>query len=393
MRSKLTLMLVALLSLVTGPTRADVPVDQSTGAIDMTVPTNLGQMTPETAGQTTDLYYFLQSYLHDSPQPAYIKLTLMPGAKYVISKSLTTMSAITIVGDESNPALINASQLWTNPFVKIKEAVSAKPNDKGFYTSIYNVEFKNFIVEKAQGSLFSSNGQKYDIPYMTIDNVVYEATTSVMPLISLFGGGIVENLTMTRSTAFFKSGYLYNGNGSATLAEAGVNSQKFTFSYNTLVGKRGLVHADASESAKRTITVDHNVIIEPDANFVTGLNAGDANCIVQYNAFLFMPGTKNANGDVVFNDISNTEDAKGAAGSIKGNMVWVNINKLAEDLIADRVINLPMGDCPQRDAKIGSRRLTLTTTTTWQRSSTRVSRRATLSLSWYRTSMVTPATT
>ena len=356
MRSKLTLMLVALLSLVTGPTRADVPVDQSTGAIDMTVPTNLGQMTPETAGQTTDLYYFLQSYLHDSPQPAYIKLTLMPGAKYVISKSLTTMSAITIVGDESNPALINASQLWTNPFVKIKEAVSAKPNDKGFYTSIYNVEFKNFIVEKAQGSLFSSNGQKYDIPYMTIDNVVYEATTSVMPLISLFGGGIVENLTMTRSTAFFKSGYLYNGNGSATLAEAGVNSQKFTFSYNTLVGKRGLVHADASESAKRTITVDHNVIIEPDANFVTGLNAGDANCIVQYNAFLFMPGTKNANGDVVFNDISNTEDAKGAAGSIKGNMVWVNINKLAEDLIADRVINLPMGDCPQRDAKIGDPR-------------------------------------
>ena len=356
MRSKLTLMLVALLSLVTGPTRADVPVDQSTGAIDMTVPTNLGQMTPETAGQTTDLYYFLQSYLHDSPQPAYIKLTLMPGAKYVISKSLTTMSAITIVGDESNPALINASQLWTNPFVKIKEAVSAKPNDKGFYTSIYNVEFKNFIVEKAHGSLFSSNGQKYDIPYMTIDNVVYEATTSVMPLISLFGGGIVENLTMTRSTAFFKSGYLYNGNGSATLAEAGVNSQKFTFSYNTLVGKRGLVHADASESAKRTITVDHNVIIEPDANFVTGLNAGDANCIVQYNAFLFMPGTKNANGDVVFNDISNTEDAKGAAGSIKGNMVWVNINKLAEDLIADRVINLPMGDCPQRDAKIGDPR-------------------------------------
>jgi hypothetical protein len=97
------------------------------------------------------------------------------------------------------------------------------------------------------------------------------------------------------------------------------------------------------------------VLMEQGANFVTGLNAGDANCIVQYNAFLSPLGTINANGDVVYNDFSNTEDANGAACSIKGNMVWVNINKLAEDLW-DRVSNLPMGDCPQRDAKIGDPR-------------------------------------
>ena len=139
------------------------------------------------------------------------------------------------------------------------------------------------------------------------------------------------------------------------MAEAGVNSQKFTFSYNTLAETRGLVHADASESAKRTINVDHNVIIEPDANFVTGLNAGDANWIVQYNAFQKEVYTTNANGDYVFDDLSNTEDANGAAGSIKGNMVWVNIKKLVEDL-GDYVINFPMGDCPQRDAKIGDPR-------------------------------------
>lgn len=330
------------------------PVDSS-DAIDLNVPANLGKM--DLTNGPTDLAAFLEEYQKIHVNPPYIKLTLEPGAKYTISRPLTTMSAITIVGDEKNPAIIDATQLGSNPFVKIKdasEAVSAEPNDKGFYTSIYNVEFKNFIVEKAQGSLFSSNGQKYDILYMTIDNVVYEARNSYEPLISLLGGGIVENLTMTRSTAY-TFGNLYNGNGSATLAEAGVNSQKFTFSYNTLMFTKGLVHADDSESAKRTITVDHNVILENTAGFVAGLNAGDANWIVQYNAFQKEGYTTNANGDYVFDDLSNTEDANGAAGSIKGNLVWVNTKKLFEDL-GDRVSNFPMGDCPQRDAKIGDPR-------------------------------------
>lgn len=319
-----------------------------TAAIDLTVPANLGKM--DGTNGPTDLALFLDSYLQNSPNPSYIKLTLEPGAKYTISKPLTTMTAITIVGDESNPALIDASSL-TGSFVEADELYAAgDPNANDFLTGIYNVELKNFIVEKAQGSLFSSNGQKYDIPYMTIDNVVYEAKNSGKPLISLLNGGIVENLTMTRSTAY-TSGYLYNGTGSAKLADAGVNSQKFTFSYNTLVETYGLVHADDNESAMRTINVDHNVIMEPAANFVTGLKAGNANCIVQYNAFLSMPDIR----DGVYNDISDDEDAKGAAGSIKGNMVWVNTDKLAEDL-GDGVINFPMGDCPQRDAKIGDPR-------------------------------------
>ena len=338
---------------ISGSAVAD-PVDSS-DAIDLNVPANLGKM--DLTNGPTDLAAFLEDYQKIHVNPPYIKLTLEPGAKYTISRPLTTMSAITIVGDEKNPAIIDATQLGSNPFVKIKdasEAVSAEPNDKGFYTSIYNVEFKNFIVEKAQGSLFSSNGQKYDILYMTIDNVVYEARNSYEPLISLLGGGIVENLTMTRSTAY-TFGNLYNGNGSATLAEAGVNSQKFTFSYNTLMFTKGLVHADDSESAKRTITVDHNVILENTAGFVAGLNAGDANWIVQYNAFQKEGYTTNANGDYVFDDLSNTEDANGAAGSIKGNMVWVNTKKLFEDL-GDYVTNFPMGDCPQRDAMIGDPR-------------------------------------
>ena len=44
-------------------------------AIDVDVPEELGQLTPETNGQTTDLYYFLQSY---RPSPSRATLRPLP---------------------------------------------------------------------------------------------------------------------------------------------------------------------------------------------------------------------------------------------------------------------------------------------------------------------------
>ena len=326
-----------------------------TAAIDLTVPANLGKM--DGTNGPTDLALFLDSYLQNSPNPAYIKLTLEPGAKYTISKPLTTMTAITIVGDESNPALIDASSL-TGSFVEADELYAAgDPNANDFLTSIYNVELKNFIVVKGTGSLFSSKGQKYDIPNMTIDNVVYGSNGCSSDIIDFKGGGVAENVSMTRTT-IYAFGDLYGATGGSTLAEAGVNSQKFTFSYNTLLCTKGLTHADDSESAKRTINVDHNVIIaalSATTGFVEGLNAGDANCIVQYNAFQKI-GSANDNDNLVFDDISDTEDAAGAAGSIKGSLVWLNPKNFVFDVILESILNFPVGDCPQRDAKIGDPR-------------------------------------
>ena len=193
MRSKLTLMLVALLAMA-GIATAQTP----TNAIDLNVPANLGKM--DGTNGPTDLALFLDSYLQNSPNPAYIKLTLEPGAKYTISKPLTTMTAITIVGDESNPALIDASSL-TGSFVEADELYAAgDPNANDFLTSIYNVELKNFIVVKGTGSLFSSKGQKYDIPNMTIDNVVYGSNGCSSDIIDFKGGGVAENVSMTRTT-------------------------------------------------------------------------------------------------------------------------------------------------------------------------------------------------
>ena len=159
---------------------------------------------------------------------------------------------------------------------------------------------------------------------------------------------------MTNSTTY-SFGDLYSAAGGSTLEAAGVNSQQFTLSHNTFIVTSNLIHASAADSKARTITVDHNVVMENAATFVTGLNAGDANCIVQYNAFQTETYTTDANGNYVFADISDGEDTAGAAGSIKGAMVWVGYTKLFEDL-NEGISNFPLADCPQKDAKIGDPR-------------------------------------
>ena len=327
-------------------------------AIDVEVPANLGDMTPATAGQITDLYAFLQSYLQDSPNPAYIKLTLQPGAEYIFSNSLETMCAIQIIGDANDPATIKRSS--RQPFVKIKsenEATPALPNDKGFYTTIYNVEFKNLIFEYLYNSLFTTNSQKYHIPNFTIDNIIVRSGNYI---INEFYVGVLENFKMTNSTIYYDYGghvtylaYPYASWGS-TLAQAGIDKQTITMSNNTLWKSGALWHTDDGESAKRTITVDHNVIVEDDATFMSQLYAYDANCTVQHNAFQRASNIDNET-NLNFTDLSATEDANGAAGSIKGNMVWFDYYKIWDNQY-NRITNIPLGDCPQKTAKIGDPR-------------------------------------
>jgi len=346
MRSKLTLMLVALLAMA-GIATAQTPTD----AIDVEVPANLGDMTPATAGQITDLYAFLQSYLQDSPNPAYIKLTLQPGAEYIFSNSLETMCAIQIIGDANDPATIKQSSY--QPFVKIKSENEATPNDKGFYTTIYNVEFKNLIFEYLFAPLFTTNSQKYHIPNFTIDNIIVRSRYFI---INEFNVGVLENFKMTNSTIYYNNGpvsYPYASWGS-TLAEAGIDKQTITMSNNTLWMSGALRHTNDGESAKRTITVDHNVIVENYATFMGRLYAGDANCTVQHNAFQ-RPSNIDNETNLNFTDLSATEDANGAAGSIKGNMVWFDYDKIWNNQ-NHRITNVPLGDCPQKTAKIGDPR-------------------------------------
>ena len=359
MRSKLTLMLVALLSLVTGPTRADVPVDQSTGAIDMTVPTNLGQMTPETAGQTTDLYYFLQSYLHDSPQPAYIKLTLMPGGEYTCSQPLQINTAFTLEGDANEPAKIMGSS-WKSDFIQIggKNPGDNYKDANGFYNTMYKVEIKNLTAYRFD-NLFNSNGKKYLIPNLTIDNCCY--TGSV--LLKFEGGGVVENVTMSNSTFWGNYKFLYDANGGTSLSAAGINSQKFNVSNCTILAFNGFRYASSAtdELSKISVTFKNNICVLYNNidNFVNSLNANPF-AIIQNNAF--QNYVKEVGEGSICQDQSAVAETFGASGTIKGNLIFAKYTgsdgqySASDNAMYVGNMNFTLGDCPQRNAGIGDPR-------------------------------------
>ena len=358
MRSKLTLMLVALLSLVTGPTRADVPVDQSTGAIDMTVPTNLGSMTAETSGQTTDLYAFLNFYLKDNPRPAYIKLTLMPGGEYTCSQPLQINTAFTLEGDANEPAKIMGSS-WNRDFIQIggKNPGNIYKDANGFYNTMYKVEIKN-LTAYCFDNLFNSNGKKHLIPNLTIDNCCYTG----LGFLKFEGGGAVENVTMSNSTFWGDFDYLYDANGGTSLSAAGINSQKFNVSNCTILAFYGFRYASSAtdELSKISVTFKNNICVNDNiANFVNSLNANPF-AIIQNNAF--QNYVKKVGEGWICQDQSAVAETFGASGTIKGNLIFAKYTgsdgqySASDNAMYVGNMNFTLGDCPQRNAGIGDPR-------------------------------------
>jgi hypothetical protein len=173
----------------------------SSDAIDLeVVPDNLGAL--DGTNGPTDLAAFLEDYQKTHMNPAYIRLKLKADGNYIITRSLKTFSAIHILGDKDYPSHIDASQLGAKPFVIIdrNHQVNEK-NEKGFLTSIYNVEFKDIVVTGLKGQVFYADKQKYLIPYFTVDNCVFRMEgASKKTFFDFNGGGFVENLTVTNST-------------------------------------------------------------------------------------------------------------------------------------------------------------------------------------------------
>ena len=347
-----------------------------TAAIDVTVPSKLGKMDGETTGERTDLYYFLQSYLNDSENPAYIKLTLEPGAIYTISQPLQVMTAIEIIGDAADPAMIDARELGANPFVQImsdKVSIQAieEPNEKGFFTNIYNVAFKNFRLENLKGQLFYANKQKYLIPYMTVDNcTVRMVGASKKTFFDFSGGGFVELLTINNSTlsaddaTTWANGGFFSTQSGTKFEDCGAQRQKFVLTNNTFYNVcKGKTTSTLRENSKAFMDFEviNNVIVNSGkkGEFVTGLNAGQnkatPNWLVNYNAFQW------TEDNATFEDISKTEATKGSncgiSGSIAGEIAFLYAVDNADELLPMIEFgNYTLADCPQKDAKTGDPR-------------------------------------
>ena len=355
----------------------------STEAIDVEVPANLGEN-----GSATDLYTFLDSYLQNSENPAYIKLTLQPGGEYTITKSLEITSAIQIIGSETLPATIDASALGANPFVKIssdKKLAQNYKNANGLFSNIYNAEFKNFNVVNLAGQFFYANGQVYDIPYFTVDNCVIGRKGANKKSTFQFNGGFVENFTMTNSTLWsdattsHQNGDFYSTQGGKKDSEAGISKQTFTILNNTfynVANAKTLCTLRQNSQSFMWFEFKNNIVVNSGkkGQFVIGLNAGQnragANWTVQNNSFLWRGSEVTDEGDEAYLDICENEVKSGTNIPIAANLECTDYLTIGGDLVKGVLANklfangtegaaagdFSLGECAQKAAKIGDPR-------------------------------------
>ena len=334
-------------------------VADSSDAIDLeVVPDNLGAL--DGTHGPTDLAAFLEDYQKTHMNPPYIRLKLKADGNYIITRSLKTFSAIHILGDKDYPSHIDASQLGAKPFVIIdrNHQVNEK-NEKGFLTSIYNVEFKDIVVTGLKGQVFYADQQKYLIPYFTVDNCVFRMEgASKKTFFDFNGGGFVENLTVTNSTlsgddaTVWSNGGFFSTQSGSKLDEAG--AQKFTQTltnntfYNVAKGKTLSTLCENSK-AWMSFTIKDNVIVNSGKNgeFVKGLNAGSASgtpsWLIRNNSFTF------DGADVSANEVSGASNIPIAA-NVTGQIVFAN----GDEGVA--VGDFSLDACPQKEAKIGDPR-------------------------------------
>ena len=331
----------------------------SLDAIDLeVVPDNVGAL--DGTHGPTDLAAFLEDYQKTHMNPPYIRLKLKADGNYIITRSLKTFSAIHILGDKDYPSHIDASQLGAKPFVIIdrNHQVNEK-NEKGFLTSIYNVEFKDIVVTGLKGQVFYADKQKYLIPYFTVDNCVFRMEgASKKTFFDFNGGGFVENLTVTNSTLSgddatqWSNGGFFSTQSGSTFAEAG--AQKFTQTltnntfYNVAKGQN-LSTLRENSKAWMSFTIKDNVIVNSGKNgqFVKGLNNGQNNgtpsWLIRNNSFTF------GGADVSASEVSNASNIAIVA-NVTGQIVFAN----GDEGVA--VGDFSLDACPQKEAKIGDPR-------------------------------------
>ena len=299
-----------------------------TAAIDVEVPANLGEN-----GGATDLATFLDGYLENSENPAYIKLTLQAGAQYTISKPIETISSISIIANEGNPASIDASALKGALIQVNSNKVSGNPNEKGYYTNIEAVNIKNINVTALNGELFNAAGAKYLIPTLNIENVYVEENGRT---IIDMNGSALDEFNVSKSTFFAPAGATFYKAGAA-LETAGVGTQVVNISYNTLYKVGGFNGVTNDDKAKTNIDFNHNIVVEYP-NFIAAMNADLVTLLAQNNSFQQLVND-------IYEDISNAEE--GATNSIVGHIAFANDPTTGDFALAA---------CDQKTEKIGDPR-------------------------------------
>lgn len=227
---------------------------------------------------------------HLAAYPEVTDFTLEGSGKYTITEGITAATAISITGEASAPATINASALKA-PLVQMATIVVDDPatdevegvvlNEQGFLATS-NVNFKNLKINGLAQPLFSSNKQNYLVPELNIDNCLIELANNPF-VIDFRNGGVVGKLAVSNSTVWAATATgnsFFTGQSGKKATEAGLEEQIFSFTNSTLsniaAGKNFFTHRQNGQTWL-TYEVKNSIIANCGKdNFLASLNGGQS---------------------------------------------------------------------------------------------------------------------
>ena len=302
-----------------------------------------------------DISTELAAAMQDNPMPESITIKLAAGGSYTIGQTINTAAPLTIVGDATDPATIDASAV-SAPLFAISTTPYESTLDANNFYAIGDIAFCNIIVKGIKQQFIYGNKVKSLIGKLTLDNSVLEVAGGSKTVFDFNGGGVVGELAITNSTIYGNpqnTGGLYSSQSGQKATEAGLDMQKFTLKnstfYNIAYGKNVNSHRQSNQTwlgyeVKNCLVVDCG----KDGQFIKGLNGGQSgkNPVwdIEGNSFQRIV-------EGVMTDISANEETGDDDEPVKDNVEGVVV--FAGDYATG---DLTLGNCPQNTAKVGDPR-------------------------------------
>ena len=264
-----------------------------------------------------DLSAIINDYIAQNPdQEAYV-FNLPAGGNYTISAPIELGKSISIIGDATNPATIDASELkGDNAIIKLTPVTEA--------TWLDHIVFSNVNWNIATRLVYA-NKQKYWIQKLLVDNCIIAVDgTFKKSIFDCNGGGNVKYLQVNKSTIYAnpkvgQNGGFFSSQSSQKPTEFGENeTQTFEITNSTLyniTNGNDMCTLREKDKAYNTFILTENIIVNCGKNkqffkgFAGGSDAKKATWNVDKNT-IFWGGV----------DVSGDETVKGTNDEVKNSV-------------------------------------------------------------------------
>ena len=302
-----------------------------------------------------DIAAELATAMEGNPMPESIAIQLAAGGTYTVGSTITIAAPLTITGDASDIATIDASSL-NGPMVAISTTPYESTLDANNFYTVGDIAISNVKVKGLPQQLIYGNKVRAIMGTLSLENSIIEVAGVSKTVLDFNSGGVVGLLSIKGSTIYGNpqhTGQLYSSQGGQKATEAGFEMQTFVLQnstfYNIAYDKNVNSHR---QSNQKWLTYDIKQCLVVDCGkqgqFVRGFNGGQNGAnpvwIIEGNSFQRIV-------DGAMTDVSSQEDTNDADEPVKDNVEGVVA--FAGDFANG---DFTLADCPQNDAMIGDPR-------------------------------------